>query len=209
MPDSSSFALFLVSSLILLVVPGPAVLYIVARSIDEGWPAGVVSALGVALGSVGLVFAAAFGISALIDSSPLAFGVIRYLGAAYLIYLGIRTFRARDSGGMSVVRPPASHGRAFREGIVVNFLNPKTAIFFLAFLPQFVNPAGGIRFQLVMLGLIFVGMGIVTDTIYAVLAGAAAARLRGDTRFPRVRRIGVAAVYVGLGLAAALLHPVK
>lgn len=209
MPDSSSFALFLVSSLILLVVPGPAVLYIVARSMDEGWTAGVMSALGVALGSVGLVFAAAFGVSALVEASPLAFGVIRYLGAAYLIYLGVRTWRARDSGGMSVVRPRASHGRAFREGIVVNFLNPKTAIFFLAFLPQFVSPAGSLRLQLVVLGLIFVGMGVITDTVYALLAGAAAARLRGDTRFPRVRRVAVAAVYVGLGVAAALLHPVK
>jgi threonine/homoserine/homoserine lactone efflux protein len=209
MPDSPGLALFLVTSLVLLVVPGPAVLYIVARSIDEGWASGVVSALGIALGSVGLVFVAAFGISALIEASPLAFDAIRYLGAAYLVYLGIRTWRARDSGGMSAVRPAASRRRAFRDGIIVNFLNPKTAIFFIAFLPQFVNPAGSIRFQLVTLGLIFVGMGIVTDTVYAILAGAAAARLHASARFPRLRRIAVAAVYVGLGLAAAFVHPVK
>lgn len=206
MPDSPSLALFFVTSLVLLVVPGPAVLYIVARSIDEGWVAGFVSALGVALGSVGLVFAAAFGVSALIEASPVAFHLIRYLGAGYLIYLGVRTWRARDSGGMSVVRPGASHGRAFREGIVVNFLNPKTAIFFLAFLPQFVDPAGSVRLQLVALGLVFVAMGVVTDTLYALLAGAAASRLRSDGRFPRVRRVVVAMVYIGLGLGAALLH---
>ena len=208
MPDSPGFALFLLTSLVLLVVPGPAVLYIVARSIDEGWTSGVVSALGIALGSVGLVVAAAFGISALIEASPIAFDIVRYLGAAYLIYLGVRTWRARDSGGMSVVRPTATHGRAFREGIVVNFLNPKTAIFFIAFLPQFVDPAGSVRTQFVTLGLIFVAMGVVTDTAYALLASAAAARLHASTRFPRVRRIAVAIVYVGLGVLAALAHPV-
>jgi len=209
MLDSPNLALFVVTSLVLLVVPGPAVLYIVARSIDEGWMSGVASALGIALGSVGLVFVAAFGISALIETSPLAFDGIRYLGAGYLVYLGVRTWRARDSGGMSVVRPGASRRRAFSEGIIVNFLNPKTAIFFIAFLPQFVNPVHDIRIQLVALGLIFVAMGIITDTLYALLAGAAAARLHASTRFPRLRRIAVAAVYVGLGLAAAFVHPVR
>ena len=205
-PDSSSLALFLVASLVLLVVPGPAVLYIVARSIDQGWVAGVVSALGIALGSVGLVVAMAFGISALLETSPLAFDVIRYLGAGYLIYLGVRTWRSRDSGGMSTVRPAASRRRVFSEGIVVNFLNPKTAIFFIAFLPQFVNPAGSVRLQLVLLGLIFVAMGVVTDCVYALLAGAVAARLHANSGFPRVRRVIVTTVYVGLGLAAALIH---
>jgi threonine/homoserine/homoserine lactone efflux protein len=209
MLDSPGLLLFLVASLILLVVPGPAVLYIVARSIDEGWMSGVASALGIALGSVGLVIAAAFGVSALIEASPLAFDAIRYLGAAYLIYLGVRTWRARDSGGMSAVRPSADRRRAFREGVVVNFLNPKTAIFFIAFLPQFVDPAGSVRLQLVALGLFFVGMGIVTDTAYALLAGAVATRLRASARFPRFRRVAVAAVYVGLGLAAVFVHPAQ
>lgn len=206
MPDSSSLALFFAASLALLVIPGPAVLYIVARSIDQGWVAGVVSALGIALGSVGLVFAMAFGISALIETSPVAFDVIRYAGAAYLIYLGVRTWRSQDSGGMTAVRPAVSRRRVFSEGVVVNFLNPKTAIFFLAFLPQFVDPAGSVRFQLVVLGLIFVAMGVVTDSAYAALAGAAAARLHASPRFPRVRRLVVTTVYVGLGLAAAFLH---
>jgi threonine/homoserine/homoserine lactone efflux protein len=206
MPDSSSLALFFAASLIMLAVPGPAVLYIVARSIDHGPTAGVVSALGIAFGSVGLVLATAFGISALIEATPAAFDVIRYAGGAYLVYLGIRTWRARDTGGMSAVRPPVSRRRVFSEGIVVNFLNPKTAIFFLAFLPQFVNPAGSVRLQLVVLGLIFVAMGVVTDSIYALLAGATAARLRGDGRLPRIRRLVVATVYIGLGLAAAFLH---
>ena len=206
MPDSSSLALFFAASLALLVIPGPAVLYIVARSIDQGWVAGVVSALGIALGSVGLVFAMAFGISALIETSPVAFDVIRYAGAAYLIYLGVRTWRSQDSGGMTAVRPAVSRRRVFSEGVVVNFLNPKTAIFFLAFLPQFVDPAGSVRFQLVALGLIFVAMGVVTDSAYAALAGAAAARLHASPRFPRVRRLVVTTVYVGLGLAAAFLH---
>jgi threonine/homoserine/homoserine lactone efflux protein len=199
--------MFLFASLVLLVVPGPAVLYIVARSIDQGWMAGVVSALGIALGSVGLVVATAFGISALLETSSFAFDVVRYLGAGYLIYLGIRTWRARDTGGMSTVRPAASRRRVFSDGIIVNFLNPKTAIFFIAFLPQFVAPGGDVRSQLVFLGLVFVAMGVVTDCVYAVLAGAVAARLHANSRFPQVRRVVVATVYIGLGLAAALIHP--
>ncbi|HEU4365686.1 MAG TPA: LysE family translocator [Candidatus Krumholzibacteria bacterium] len=206
MPDSPGLALFFTTSIALLVIPGPAVLYIVARSIDDGWPAGVISALGIALGSVGLVFATAFGVAALIEASPVAFDVVRYLGAGYLIYLGVRTWRSRDSGGMTAVRPAASRRRVFSEGIVVNFLNPKTAIFFLAFLPQFVDPAGSVSLQLVVLGLIFVAMGVVTDSAYALAAGAAAARLRAHTRLPEFRRVIVTTVYVGLGLAAALLH---
>jgi threonine/homoserine/homoserine lactone efflux protein len=206
MPDSPGLALFFMASIALLVIPGPAVLYIVARSIDHGWTAGVVSALGIAAGSVGLVFATAFGVAALLDTSPFAFDVIRYLGAGYLIYLGVRTWRARESGGMTAVRPSASRRRVFSEGIVVNFLNPKTAVFFLAFLPQFVDPAGNVALQLVLLGLVFVGMGVVTDSVYALAAGAAAARLRGSQRFPRLRRVIVTTVYLGLGLAAALLQ---
>ncbi len=207
MPDASSFALFLVASLILLVVPGPAVLYIVARSVDQGRVAGVVSALGIALGSVALVFAAAFGVSALIQTSPAAFDAVRYTGAAYLVFLGIRTWRARASDGTSPAPAVVALRRVFGEGVVVNFLNPKTAIFFVAFLPQFVDPGGSVRLQLVVLGLIFVAMGVVTDSLYALLAGAASARLRADRRFPRIRRLAVGAVYVGLGIAAALVHP--
>ncbi|HEX5131382.1 MAG TPA: LysE family translocator [Candidatus Krumholzibacteria bacterium] len=207
MPDASSLALFLAASLILFIVPGPAVLYIVARSIDQGWVAGIVSALGIALGSIGLVFATAFGISALVQAFPLAYDAIRYCGGAYLVYLGVRTWRSHDSGGMSAVRPPVSRRQVFSEAIVVNFLNPKTAIFFLAFLPQFVNPAAPIRLQLVVLGLAFVALGVVTDSVYAVLAGAIAERLRTSPGFHRWRRVTVSAVYVFLGIAAALLHP--
>jgi threonine/homoserine/homoserine lactone efflux protein len=207
MPDGTTFTVFLVASLVLLVVPGPAVLYIVARSIDHGVGAGIVSALGIAIGTVGLVLAAAFGVAALIEASPLAFTLIRYAGGAYLMYLGVRTFRARESGGMTAIRPAASSRRIFTEGIVVNFLNPKTAIFFLAFLPQFVDPSGSIRFQMIVLGMIFVGLGVVTDSAYALAAGALAKRLRTDRRFPAVRRVLVSAIYILLGVLAATFHP--
>jgi threonine/homoserine/homoserine lactone efflux protein len=206
-PASPSITLFLVASLVLLVVPGPAVLYIVARSTDCGKAAGIVSALGIAVGSVGLVFATAFGLSALIAASPVAYDVIRYVGGAYLVFLGVRTWRSRDvaATGAHTARKP--YRRIFADGIVVNFLNPKTAIFFLAFLPQFVDPAGSVRLQLVVLGLVFVAMGTVTDSLYALASGALAERLRASQRFPRVRRVLVGMVYVGLGCAAVLIHP--
>ncbi len=209
MPASPSLTLFLVASLVLLVVPGPAVLYIVARSIDHGKTAGIVSALGIAVGSVGLVFATAFGLSALIAASPVAYDMIRYVGGAYLVFLGVRTWRARDGTDADAHTAKKPYRRVFADGIVVNFLNPKTAIFFLAFLPQFVDPAGSVRLQLVALGLVFVAMGTVTDSLYALASGALAKRLRAGERFPRVRRMLVGLVYVGLGCAAVLIHPIN
>lgn len=207
MAPASSLTLFFAAALLLLAVPGPAVLYIVTRSIDHGPRAGIVSALGIAAGSVALVFATAFGVSALVAASPVAYDAIRYAGGAYLVVLGVRTWR-RPVPATAVAAPRrASMGRLFRDGIVVNFLNPKTAIFFLAFLPQFIDPLGRVRLQLVVLGLTFVAMGVVTDSIYALAAGATADKLRAGQRFPRVQRLVVGAVYVSLGVAAALVHP--
>src|SRR5688572_13875852 len=139
MPDPSRFLLFLAASLALLIVPGPAVMYIVARSIDQGRSAGIVSALGLAAGSVILIVAAAVGVSAVLAASPAAFDAVRYLGAAYLAYLGIRTALSRLPTDKGEHAPPEPLRRIFLEAIVVNLLNPKTALFFFAFLPQFVD----------------------------------------------------------------------
>ena len=157
MPDASAFLVFILASLALLIVPGPAVVYIVARSIDQGRSAGIVSALGLAAGSVLLIVAAAFGVSALLAASPHAFDAVRYAGAAYLAFLGVRTLFSGDR----------------------------------------------------QLGLTFSAMGMVTDTVYATVAGTVANRLRDDERFPRVRRISVSVVYLGLALLAVLAHPTK
>jgi threonine/homoserine/homoserine lactone efflux protein len=209
LPESSSFLIFLAASLALLIVPGPAVMYIVARSIDQGRSAGIVSAMGLAAGSVILIIAAAFGVSALLAASPRAFDVVRYAGAAYLLFLGIRTALSRPPAPGEAHAPPEPLSRIFLEGIVVNLLNPKTALFFFAFLPQFVARDGNVKLQIVLLGTTFSLMGMVTDSIYATVAGAIAGRLRTDDRFPRVRRVAVATTYIALSVLALLVHPQK
>ncbi len=209
MPTSSGFLVFVVASLALLVVPGPAVMYIVARSIDQGRSAGIVSALGLMAGSFILVAAAAFGVAALLAASPVAFDVVRYGGAAYLAYLGIRTALTKPVATGETHAPREPLTRVFVEGIVVNLLNPKTALFFFAFLPQFVNPEGNVRLQIVLLGLTFSTMGMVTDSIYATVAGAIAMKARTGDRLPRIRRVAIATTYIALSILALLVHPTK
>ncbi|MBB2909832.1 threonine/homoserine/homoserine lactone efflux protein [Streptosporangium becharense] len=205
MPDLATVALFVVATLALLLVPGPAVLYIVTRSVTQGRSAGLVSVLGIHLGSLVHVAAAALGVSALLAASATAFTIVKYLGAAYLVYLGIRKLMARP-GGDGVVEPPvASTSRLFWEGFVVNVLNPKTAIFFLAFLPQFADPAAGpIAPQIVLLGLIWTVLGMVSDGAYALLSSAMAGRLRRSARARRRLDLTSGFVYLGMGAFAAL-----
>ena len=206
MLDPTTFGLFLTAATILLVTPGPAVLYIVARSVDQGRLAGAVSVLGIQLGTLVHVTAAAFGASALLLSSALAFDALRYAGAAYLIYLGVRTLRRRDEPLAEAGAPPRRSLRAiFAQGAVVNVLNPKTALFFFAFLPQFVSPArGSVAAQVVVLGLVFMGLSLLTDGTWAVAAGSAGRFLRGHTGFLRAQRYVAGTVYLGLGVATAV-----
>lgn len=202
-PDAGTLGLFVAAALALLLVPGPAVLYVVARSIDQGRAAGLVSVLGVHLGSLVHVSAAAVGLSSLLVSSAVAFSVVKYAGAAYLVYLGVRALVTREERGEVEVRA-APRRELLREGAVVNILNPKTALFFLAFLPQFVEPdAGYVGLQLVFFGLVFVGLGLVTDSIYAIAAGTAGDWLRSSRVFVGMRRWVSGSVFIGLGLATA------
>jgi threonine/homoserine/homoserine lactone efflux protein len=196
-------ALFIPAALALLLTPGPVVLYVVTRSIDQGRKAGFVSVLGSALGNMCHVAAAALGLSAILLTSTLAFDVVKYLGAAYLIYLGIRKLRSKDEVvSDEVKREPLR--RIFSQGIIVAVLNPKTALFFFAFLPQFVDPAlGNVTLQVLILGLIMVGMGTLTDSLYALSAGTAGRWLRGSLRYLRFQRYFTGTVYIGLGLTAA------
>jgi threonine/homoserine/homoserine lactone efflux protein len=202
MTDAGTLAVFAAASLALAVVPGPAVLYIVAQSVHGGRRAGVVSALGVASGGLVHVLAAVIGLSAILAASAEAFTVVKLLGAAYLVYLGIRTLLGRDDriGGRAA---EPTLGRTFRQGIVVNVLNPKTALFFLAFLPQFVDPDGSTRGQLAALGAIFVVIALTSDLVWALVAGTAGAVLRRSKTFLRVQRYVSGTIFVGLGALAA------
>jgi threonine/homoserine/homoserine lactone efflux protein len=203
-PDAATLGLFVAAALALLLMPGPAVLYIVARSVDQGRSAGLVSVLGVHLGSLVHVTAAAVGLSSLLVSSAVAFGVVKYTGAAYLIYLGVKALIVREKPQEVEVRA-APLRTLLRQGAVVNVLNPKTALFFLAFLPQFVDPdAGYVAAQLVFFGLVFVALGLVTDSVYALAAGTAGGWLRSSRFFAGARRWVSGTVFIGLGLATAL-----
>jgi len=204
-PDFANLVVFVAAALVLLLTPGPAVLYIVTRSIDQGRRAGLVSMLGVHAGTLVHIAAAAAGVSALLAASATAFAVVKYLGAGYLIYLGVRKLVHRAPVVSVDVPAPRRLRRAFLDGVVVNVLNPKTALFFLAFLPQFVDVSrGSPGAQTLVLGVIFVLLGIVTDGSYAVTAGTAALWLRGHPTFLRREPWISGSMYIGLGVAAAL-----
>ncbi|MGZ4808409.1 MAG: LysE family translocator [Thermoanaerobaculia bacterium] len=204
MPDPAHFALFLGAAVVLLVIPGPAVLYITARSIDQGRMAGIVSVLGIAAGTLVHVFAAAVGISAILVRSALAFETLRYAGAAYLVYLGVTKLRSARTAGAIVEPPRQTLSQIFRNGITVNVLNPKTALFFFAFLPQFIDPSRSAATQIVILGMIFLVMGMASDSVYAIAAGSAADWLRGRTSITRGAEYAAGGVYIALGAMTAL-----
>jgi len=205
MIEFSRLYLFMGAALVLLLVPGPAVLYITARSASQGRLAGLVSVLAIETANFIQAIAAALGLSAILLSSALAFDVVKYLGAAYLIYLGIRKLLVSDHGSEGDVIRQEKLSRIYWQGFAVNILNPKTALFFFAFLPQFVDPVkGNVIGQNLLLGAIFVSMAIMTDSMYALLASSVAGRLSGNRRFQKGGRYFAGLVYVGLGITTAL-----
>lgn len=204
MPEMSTLTLFFVAAAVLLITPGPAVLYIVARSIDQGRIAGIVSTLGISFATFFHIAAAAWGVSAVLLQSALAFNIIKYLGAAYLIYLGVHKLWGHEEIKTEIVLEQQSLRRIFFQGAVVNLLNPKTALFFFALLPQFVNPAiGSVVTQIFFLGILFILMALVSDGLYAILAGTAGNWLRGNLQFLRVQRYVAGTIYIALGVTAA------
>jgi threonine/homoserine/homoserine lactone efflux protein len=210
MPDPSRLALFVGAALLLLVVPGPSVLYVVTQSVSHGRRAGIASVAGITTGTLVHIAAATVGLSALLASSAVAFDVVKYLGAAYLIVVGLRRLLGLERAPEERARPTRDLGRLYRQGIVVNTLNPKTALFFLAFLPQFVDPSHGAAWaQILALGLLFAALGFCSDGVWAVVAGTLGDRLRRSRRFPSVQRYVSGSVFVGLGAVAALSAPVK
>jgi threonine/homoserine/homoserine lactone efflux protein len=199
-PAPSTLALFALAALALIAIPGPNMVYVATRSMSEGRRSGFASALGLLTGTLVNVIAAAAGLSALIASSATAYDVLRYLGAAYLVFLGVKALRGRGSGSGAVAPRPVSLARAYRQAIVVQLLNPKVALFFLAFLPQFVDPERGpVWTQVLVLGAILGSLGFLMDCAYAIVSAAAAGKLRG-------RGTGkvTGTVYIVLGAAAAL-----
>ena len=202
-PSHSSLMLFVTTAMVLLAIPGPAVAYIVGRSIGQGRVAGVISALGIGVGTLVHVAAALLGLSALLMSSAIAFGVVKYLGAAYLIFLGVQKLRQKDSFTAST-SAEARLRRVFTQGVVVNILNPKTALFFFAFLPQFVDPARGkVAAQIFFLGTLFALMGVVSDMLWALFAGTVARSLQTSSRWSEAPRYISGGILISLGLATA------
>ncbi|HEY2419379.1 MAG TPA: LysE family translocator [Steroidobacteraceae bacterium] len=205
MPDSNSLLRFVAAALVVLLIPGPGVMYVVARSVSQGRRAGLVSVLGLSAGALVHVAAAAAGISALLLASATAFGMIRILGAGYLIYLGVRTLFARQVTARLPAAAPRSLRRLFAQGVMVSILNPKVAVFFLAFLPQFVEPSrGSVPRQVLMLGLIYIALALSTDSAYATLAGSISQWLRGRVMQGPLPRYLSGGIYLGLGVGTAL-----
>ena len=205
MPPLSSLVVFLLAALGLLLIPGPAVLYIVTRSVAQGRKAGLASVLGIELASLCHSMAAAFGLSAILLASALAFNVVKYVGAAYLVYLGIRTILARSTAHASDSGPAPSLSQMFRKGFLVNLLNPKTALFFYAFLPQFVDPARGSSvLQILSLGALFVLLATITDSMYALVSSGVGRAISRNPGFPRIQRYVTGGIYISLGIAAAV-----
>jgi threonine/homoserine/homoserine lactone efflux protein len=205
MIETPALGVFAAAAFLLLMTPGPAVLYIVARSVEQGRRAGLISVLGICTGTLAHVAAASLGISALLVASPRAFSVLRYLGAAYLIVLGLRTLSKRETAADAVGVPRARLRRIFAQGVIVNLLNPHTALFFFAFLPQFVDPSkGAVPLQIVTLGLLFILMSAMTDAVWAIGAGTAGDWIRRNRKFARVQRYITGGALIGLGAAAAV-----
>ncbi len=205
MPEPSTLLVFLGACLLLFIIPGPAVLYIVTRSVTQGRRAGLISVLGIHLGSLVHIAAAIAGLSALIAASATAFAAIKWAGVAYLLYLSLVAFRSTGKSVAMEKLEPMSERRIFWQGAVVNILNPKTALFFLAFVPQFVDPAlGNPTLQLVVLGAVFVIAGMISDGTYALLAGAAGDRFMRRPSWRRAQGYVAGTIYLGLGVAATV-----
>jgi len=204
-PTGHNLLLFIGAALVLLLIPGPAVLYVVARSVSQGRTAGIVSVCGIHTATLIHILAAALGLSVLVLSSALAFNVVKYAGAAYLIWLGLRKiFGPAETPGAAGELPRYSHARLFRDGFVVNLLNPKTAVFFLAFLPQFVDVSKGhVAMQITLLGLMLAVLGFCTDSAYALAAGSVGEWLKRSRGYVKFERYGSGVLFIGLGVVVA------
>jgi threonine/homoserine/homoserine lactone efflux protein len=203
LPPGPLLSAFLIASFMLAVTPGPGIFYIVTRSLLQGRPSGLASVAGVALGNLGNAIGASLGLAALFALSSVAFTVVKYAGALYLVLLGIHALRAQPPAVQTPVPATTPLGRIVHDGFVVALLNPKTAIFFAAFLPQFMTGDAAPMLQSLTLGSLFVAMAAVTDTAYALAAGAVAPLLARARGVPAAGRYLSGGAYIGLGVFTA------
>jgi threonine/homoserine/homoserine lactone efflux protein len=205
MPHFSQLAIFVAGTAIIVAVPGPNILYLIARSIHQGRAAGLASMLGIEAATALHICAATLGLTSVLLSSALAFTTIKYLGAAYLVFLGVRKLLAGEGSSRREIEPERELKDVFVQGFLVNLLNPKTALFFLAFLPQFVDARNGsVPFQILSFGLVLVLLATTIELAYVLLASRLRDWLRGNERSSRRWRYLAGGAYVGLGLATAL-----
>lgn len=209
MPGSAPIAVFIVAALALNISPGPDMLYVISRSLEQGRKAGIISALGIGAGTLVYTFVTAIGLSAILLSLPIAFEFVRYAGAAYLVYLGLRMLLERNSGKATTEYSSSKSVRSlrsiFQQGVTTNVLNPKVALFFLAFLPQFVDQSkGSVALQVILLGLLFDTSGTSVNVIVATLAGHVSDSLRKRSGFARFQKLLPASILIALGLLVAL-----
>lgn len=210
--EFSTIWLFVVAAAALLIIPGPAVFYIMARSIDQGKKAGLISVLGVSLGGAIHVLAGAIGVSAILMTSATAFTIVKYLGAAYLIYLGCKSlFSKAESTTSEIPKAPRKKlVKIFYESALVEIMNPKTALFFLAFFPQFISPsAGSVTVQFLLLGTIFIILALLSDGLYAALAASLRKRIVGSNVSSKVMNRITGYLYIALGVFSAFASPSK
>ncbi len=212
MPDPGQFALFLAAALLLAATPGPGIFYVAARTLAGGRAEGIASSFGTGLGGMVHICAGALGVSALVLASAELFTALKLLGAAYLVWLGVRTILTAHKDALAVMAgqpaaPPVGIRRAFREGVLVEALNPKTAAFFLAFVPQFLNPAaGGVALQFIALGLVSVALNTTADVLVAVAAGGVRTGMTSRPGLIRRLREGSGAAMIALGLGLLLVR---
>ncbi|MCU0538056.1 MAG: LysE family translocator [Hydrococcus sp. Prado102] len=204
MPDATSFGLFVTAAIILAITPGPGFLYVLTRSLKGGRGEGLASSFGTAVGGFTHVIAAALGLSAILATSSVVFALVKYVGAVYLIYLGIRTLMSKNDIALEQNVASSTTYKAFRQGIITEILNPKTALFFLAFIPQFINPQGNIILQFVILGSISIAMNTSADISVAMLAGTIGQWMRSHRQFRRKQRLFTGWSLIGLGTYVAL-----
>jgi threonine/homoserine/homoserine lactone efflux protein len=203
--DLTTLGFFLLATITLNLTPGPDMLYVIARSVGQGRRAGVVSALGIGGGTLVHMFAVAFGLATLLRSVPVAYEAVKYIGAAYLLYLGVRILLTKERRNEETRLRTESYARIFRQGVITNVLNPKVALFFLAFLPQFLDPQRGpIFWQVILLGLIFNTSGTLVNSAVALLSGSVGNRLRANPRLSRVQRWFTGTVFIALAARLAI-----
>ncbi len=203
MVDGHLFALFLAAALVLAATPGPGIFYVLGRTLAGGRREGVLSSLGTFLGGLIHVVAAALGLSAILAASATAFSIVKYLGAVYLVWIGIRMILTRNTE-FAITAPASMSLHVFRQGVLTEALNPKTALFFLSFLPQFVNPhLGRVVIQFLILGIVSVSLNTLADLLVVAAAAPLGRRLRSSARFRRNQRVASGIGMIGLGAFVA------